>query len=939
MGTTTYYYSNGSKVQSNGSLTLPAGCTSVSAIVCGGGGGGSGCCRGYGANYDRPVFPDRSDYYDSDGGGGGSGQISTGTINATSSKTLSSVQWWIGAGGNGSPYDGSGDGGSSAGGNGATSSFAVYSNKGTDWVTGYGGQGGRGAVVDNWGLNRSDGRGGWGGSHWNGSDYDGDTHGGTSTDGVTGGSGGGLPKVEYNGLTASAVSGGAFGKGYTGGAGSYGTGGGGGKGYDDSTNDDGGNGGTGWVIFKYDVTTHTVSATYPSDYFVVTGTGTYYQWDDVTVNIRIKTTSDSGINHYGDDFTFKINNGNTVYTYNHNTHAVTPSIPSFSWSDNTEDRSITITVLNGHTSSPGEFMDTNNNWYVYDSNTKYLTVSTTVPGSVLDPGTGNTIGNIMSSIVTNDTYRDYVKIIYADDIIKIGSGQVESNDPARSIHIGRNVTDVTGCMNGGTNLTEYTVDANNAKYRSADGYLIIKQAYQTVIQDVATTTDSILKCPHGASGAKSIPAGIKSICDSAFVDTLITEINLNEVTLVGHACFRNITRLKSIHNDTPMANTANLTIGNSNITLHNFCFAGTGIQALRLLPAAQGSTGQICMRSGCFTQCNSLTSIHASIRYNLAGGGGNLTSAPFANNNISDIHLINDVGNNAVTYSYGETVSTGYYKYTPWNTVSGTAPTVTVTFENSNQNWSIKSTGSYAFASSKNIILKLVGSIPKNVGDYAFWNANIYADTPGTIPFSIESSIGRYGFAGSIITTIDFSDRTTPMDIHDFAFSGCTSLESIDLGNNDNVHYYLGKGVFEGCTSLTSGAFHPNLHSLTLSGSTAVHNETLAIPERMYKDCTKITSINLPSTISVIMSAAFQNCSGLTSVDIPSKVIDIRDYAFYNTSIRFIILPESVQNVGTYSLYIPESVLVKIQRQGGIEGSSAATNSTVFKKSYEVMYL
>jgi hypothetical protein len=47
-----------------------------------------------------------------------------------------------------------------------------------------------------------------------------------------------------------------------------------------------------------------------------------------------------------------------------------------------------------------------------------------------------------------------------------------------------------------------------------------------------------------------------------------------------------------------------------------------------------------------------------------------------------------------------------------------------------------------------------------------------------------------------------------------------------------------------------------------------------------FTDCTGLTALNLPSTLSTISPGAFYNCSGLTNVVIPSSVTQIMATAF-----------------------------------------------------------
>ena len=47
-----------------------------------------------------------------------------------------------------------------------------------------------------------------------------------------------------------------------------------------------------------------------------------------------------------------------------------------------------------------------------------------------------------------------------------------------------------------------------------------------------------------------------------------------------------------------------------------------------------------------------------------------------------------------------------------------------------------------------------------------------------------------------------------------------------------------------------------------------------------FADCSKVTSIVIPDSVTNIGEGAFVNCEGLTSIDIPDSVINIENSAF-----------------------------------------------------------
>ena len=65
----------------------------------------------------------------------------------------------------------------------------------------------------------------------------------------------------------------------------------------------------------------------------------------------------------------------------------------------------------------------------------------------------------------------------------------------------------------------------------------------------------------------------------------------------------------------------------------------------------------------------------------------------------------------------------------------------------------------------------------------------------------------------------------------------------------------------------------------------------------VFKDCKKLTSVILPSTLTTVGSYAFYNCDGLRDITIPSSVKTIGTYAFYSCDAL-----DSVEIIGTETI-------------------------------------
>lgn len=86
-----------------------------------------------------------------------------------------------------------------------------------------------------------------------------------------------------------------------------------------------------------------------------------------------------------------------------------------------------------------------------------------------------------------------------------------------------------------------------------------------------------------------------------------------------------------------------------------------------------------------------------------------------------------------------------------------------------------------------------------------------------------------------------------------------------------------------------------------------------------FYECTSLTSISIPNSITSIGPRTFAGCSSLASVDIPDSVISIDAYAFDGcTSLMSAALPKSLITIGEcafmdcdslVSVTIPDSVI------------------------------
>ena len=133
-------------------------------------------------------------------------------------------------------------------------------------------------------------------------------------------------------------------------------------------------------------------------------------------------------------------------------------------------------------------------------------------------------------------------------------------------------------------------------------------------------------------------------------------------------------------------------------------------------------------------------------------------------------------------------------------------------------------------------------------------NENLFSDSPNleSIVFGDNAKLGiveENAFKDHAkLSKVAFGKNSVLHTIYDYSFQGCTSLTSIEIPSSVSL---LGRSAFEGCSKLPS--------FVVPEGVTSIGNST-------FKDCTSLKSFEISSTVTTIPNYAFSGCTSLAKI-------------------------------------------------------------------------
>ncbi len=550
-------------------------------------------------------------------------------------------------------------------------------------------------------------------------------------------------------------------------------------------------------------------------------------------------------------------------------------------------------------------------------------ISVTIPNSVIRIGdyafcycgnlTNVAFGNNLTSIGNNafQSCLSLTSVTIGSGVTSIGSSAFYECSSLTSVTIGSGVTSIgnSAFNTGSRSLTNVTIESLeswlNISFGSADSNPLWEANHLYVGNNEVTEL--------------VIPEGTTEIKGYAFYncDCITSVVIPDSVTRIGSSAFYGCYALAEIYNKSAITITER-TIDNSYVAYYaEVVYSGDTINTPTRIEEIDGvkyykesDTSYIALKcidktkttidldsrttrikDFAFYKCNNLTSITIPNGVTSIGDWAFYYCISLTNITIPNgVTSIGDTAFDGCSSLTSVTIGSGVSSIGDW-AFEYCSSLTSITIPNSVTSIGFNAFyGCYALAEIYN---KSALSITKGSG-IAQYAEVVYSGDTIDAPSKIEEIDGVAYYKESetsyiAIGLIDKTKTTISLDsrtakIRQRAFYNCSSLTSVTIPNSVTS---MGNEVFRDCSSLTS---------------VIIPDSVTSIGERAFYNCNGLTGVNIGNGVTHINERTFYNCNSLTSVTIGSSVASIGNYAFYNcSSLTSVTIPDGVTSIGDYA--------------------------------------
>ena len=219
----------------------------------------------------------------------------------------------------------------------------------------------------------------------------------------------------------------------------------------------------------------------------------------------------------------------------------------------------------------------------------------------------------------------------------------------------------------------------------------------------------------------------------------------------------------------------------------------------------------------------------------------------------------------------------------------------------------VTSIGAGAFWDLKELAQVTIPSTVKSFGDSAFSGCPKLKSV--TIPSGVTTLADTFAGCSSLTTvTIPSSVKT----IGDFTFTQCTGLKTVTFASGSKLNS-IGQTAFFNCSSLTKITLPGSLTSINahafescdVLAQVVIPQSVTTMASDIFRDCPKLKTLgaigsgsNIQIGMTEIPERAFLRCESLREVRIPDGVTSIGPYAFLHCNLTKLVIPDSVQSLG-----------------------------------------